>query len=196
MRHTSAPHALDLPARGPLERQPLTRLLVTRLLPLLLAACAGTPPVAVPGPIDPGSSESLAATVAASGVQVYECRSVAGAPPQWTFVAPEARLFDAQGRLVGNHGAGPHWLADDGSRVQGSVKARADAPSADAIPWLLLTTTTSGPRGRFSGTTSIQRVNTVGGTAPAAGCHAATTGTVARIPYTADYRFFRAAATQ
>ena len=67
----------------------------------------------------------------------------------------------------------------------------ADAPSAGAIPWLLLATQGSGPRGTFSGVTSIQRVRTVGGVAPAGGCHAGTTGTVTRIPYTADYRLFR-----
>ena len=77
--------------------------------------------------------------------------------------------------------------------MQGTLKARADAPSATAIPWLLLATSTSGARGRFSGVTSIQRVNTAGGTAPLSGCDATTLGRVARIPYTADYHFFRAA---
>jgi hypothetical protein len=38
--------------------------------------------------------------------------------------------------------------------------------------------------------TSIQRVNTVGGSAPANGCDAATVGQEARVHYTADYRFF------
>jgi hypothetical protein len=165
------------------------------VLALTLAACAGTPPAAVPGQLEPGRHETLAMSVAASGVQVYECRDgpSAGAPPQWIFVAPEARLFDTQGRPIGSHGAGPHWLADDGSRLQGTVRARADAPSAGAIPWLLLATTGSGPRGRFSGVSSIQRINTSGGAAPSEGCHAGATGSVARIPYTADYRLFRAA---
>lgn len=167
--------------------------LVSRLLPLLLAACAATPLAAVPDALAPGHDEQLALTVAARGVQVYECRpGPAGGVPKWTFVAPEAELFDAQGRTVGSHGAGPHWLADDGSRLQGAVKARADAPRADDIPWLLLGTTASGPQGRFSGVTSIQRINTVGGAAPAGGCEAEH---VARVPYTADYRLFRAAAS-
>lgn len=42
--------------------------------------------------------------------------------------------------------------------------ARADAPSAAAIPWLLLSTASDGPPGAFSEVTSIQRVNTSGGT--------------------------------
>ena len=40
-------------------------------------------------------------------------------------------------------------------------------PSASAIPWLLLTAKSNGPEGSFSNVTSIQRVNTVGGIAPA-----------------------------
>ncbi|PYO53911.1 MAG: hypothetical protein DMD84_04275, partial [Candidatus Rokuibacteriota bacterium] len=40
--------------------------------------------------------------------------------------------------------------------------------------------------------TSVQRVNTVGGVAPKAGCSQAAVGTPARINYTADYYFFTA----
>ncbi len=80
----------------------------------------------------------------------------------------------------------------DGSRIVGTVKARADAPAGGAIPWLLLTTKSSGPVGAFSDVTSIQRVNTVGGIAPTAPCTAQLIGTPARVSYTADYRFFTA----
>ena len=71
-----------------------------------------------------------------------------------------------------------------------SVKARADAPNKEDIPWLLLTARNTGTPGSFSTVTSIQRVNTVGGSAPASGCNAATVGQEARVHYTADYRFF------
>lgn len=163
--------------------------LLVRLLPLLLAACA-VAPVAVPEALAPGRDEQFALTVAARGVQVYECRpGAAGGAPAWAFVAPDAELLDAQGRQVGTHGAGPHWLAADGSRLHGTVKARADAPRGDAIPWLLLATTASGPQGAFSGVTSIQRIHTTGGLAPAGACDVL--GKQARIPYTADYRLFR-----
>jgi hypothetical protein len=101
-------------------------------LPLLLAACASAPPV--PAAIDSGADEAPALTVGAAGVQIYECRNpAAGGTPQWVFVAPEAQLFDGQRRPVGRHGAGPVWLADDGSRLKGSVKARADAASAGGV---------------------------------------------------------------
>ena len=60
----------------------------------------------------------------------------------------------------------------------------------DAIPWLLLAAKSVGSEGSFSKVTSVQRVNTVGGLAPKAGCSQAAVGTPARIGYTADYYFF------
>jgi Protein of unknown function (DUF3455) len=98
--------------------------------------------------------------------------------------------IDHRGKPVGKHYAGPHWESIDGSKVVGSVKARADAPQAGAIPWLLLSTTSTGPSGAFSKTTSIQRVATVGGVAPSEGCSAATVGKTVRVGYTADYVFY------
>lgn len=81
--------------------------------------------------------------------------------------------------------------ANDGSRVNGQVKARADAPQPAAIPWLLLTTTPSRTVGTMSTVTSIQRLQTVGGVAPAGGCGvAADIGKEARVPYTAIYVYF------
>jgi hypothetical protein len=63
---------------------------------------------------------------------------------------------------------------------------------ADAIPWLLLAAKSVGSEGSFSRVTSIQRVNTVGGVAPKAGCSQPTAETSARVDYTADYYFFTA----
>lgn len=144
--------------------------------------------VLVPDSIRP-ADERLAWTVAATGVQIYECRS-AKAGFAWAFVAPEATLFDQRGRPIGTHGAGPFWQAHDGSRVVGSVKARADATAANAIPWLLLQTKSTAVAGSFSAITSIQRINTSGGIAPVDGCSATTAGVTRRVPYSADYVFF------
>jgi Protein of unknown function (DUF3455) len=164
--------------------------LLTAGAALLTAACASTQLV-VPDAIQPATNESLATTVGARGVQVYECRvRKDGGGHEWAFVAPDADLLDAHGKAIGHHGAGPYWQAADGSRVVGTVKARADAPATGAIPWLLLTTKSSGSAGEFSNITSIQRVNTVGGIAPATPCTAQLTGTPVRVPYTADYRLF------
>jgi hypothetical protein len=107
-------------------------------------------------------------------------------------VAPEADLFDAREKRIGRHYAGPHWESTDGSKILGTLKARADAPGPDAIPWLLLTAKSVGSEGSFSKVTSVQRVNTVGGLAPKGGCSQTAVGTPARINYTADYYFFTA----
>jgi Protein of unknown function (DUF3455) len=164
--------------------------LVSAAIALLGAACA-TVSSPVPDALAPPSGQTLAMTVAARGVQVYECRVVTNDQSAWAFVGPEAELFDALGKRIGHHGAGPHWTAADGSRIVGRVTARADAPEAGAIPWLLLATDTVGTaRGAFSGVTSVQRVHTAGGVAPATPCNRSNAGTAVRIPYTADYRLF------
>jgi hypothetical protein len=164
---------------------------VTALLPPV-ATLAGAWAVAAGPALEPDGAPPLAATLSARGVQVYECRARAGAAdsPEWAFVAPQAELFDARGRRVGSHGAGPHWLADDGSRVEGRVLARQDAPQPGAIPWLLLQAQPSGGAGLFGHTGRIQRVNTKGGVVPADGCRRDTLGQRARVAYSADYRLF------
>lgn len=164
----------------------------------LLAACAGAPQtVTIPDAIKGADSETLVMIVPARGVQIYECRASAAAPSRydWAFTGPEAELFDTRGTKIGKHYSGPTWEAHDGSRITGAVKARADAPMNGApmakdIPWLLLSATQTGAAtGMFSRITSVQRVNTMGGVAPADGCLQATAGTVLRMPYTADYYF-------
>jgi hypothetical protein len=161
-------------------------------LALFAGGCTSmqNPPAAsVPDNLKPSASESVAMVAAARGVQIYECKAAKDKAGtfEWSFVAPEADLFDASGKKIGKHYAGPHWEANDGSKIVGTVKARADAPQADAIPWLLLATKSDGAQGSFSRVTSVQRVNTVGGVAPKTGCSQSSLGTVARIPYTADY---------
>jgi Protein of unknown function (DUF3455) len=134
---------------------------VTGFLLMILVAGCGTPQtmtsvVKVPDKLQPGSNESLAMIVPAKGVQIYECRTrrdQAGGY-EWAFVALEADLFDPRGNRIGRHYAGPHWEATDGSKILGTLKERVDAPTADAIPWLLLDTKSVGPAGAFSKVTA------------------------------------------
>ena len=154
------------------------------VLALSVAAAGCAAAVAVPDSLKPGANESLALIVPAKGVQIYECREA-----KWVFVAPEAELFDRAGKKIGTHYAGPHWEAADGSKIIGAVRQRADAPGAGNIPWLLLGTKSVGNEGSFSKVTSIQRVATHGGIAPAGTC--AHAGERARVPYSADYYFFK-----
>jgi hypothetical protein len=156
-----------------------------------LAACSTTPAlVAVPDAIKGDASQQVTMVVPAKGVQIYECRAKANQAGafEWAFVGPEAELFNPAGTIrIGRHYGGPSWEAIDGSKLVGALKARSDAPKAGDIPWLLLTTTASGPKGSFSDVTAIQRVNTVGGIAPTSACGAGNAGAGARVPYTADY---------
>ena len=158
---------------------------------LTVAACMGSLHGArVPSALQPEAGR-LTDRMAARGVQIYECRALPNAAgATWAFVAPEAELLDARGAVTGKHYGGPHWEAFDGSKIVGAVKARADAPKADAIPWLLLSAKSVGGPGRFANVTSVQRIHTVGGMAPAKACDASTLGQVERVPYTADYLLF------
>lgn len=178
-----------------MKTNPLLRTVRTWTIALLppVATLAGA--WAIAGPLDPeGSTTGASFTLAARGVQIYECRAK-GEGFEWTFVAPDAELFDAASKPAGTHGAGPHWLAKDGSRVEAKVASRQDAPVAGAIPWLLLQAQgAANGKGTFGRVSHIQRINTQGGVAPAAdGCKRETLGQTARVPYTADYRFLERA---
>lgn len=171
----------------------MRRAVLTAAAAAAVAACSSTATTPVPASLAPGAGQVLAMTVPARGVQIYECRATRdGKGHAWAFVAPDAALLDAGGSAIGSHGAGPVWQSTDGSRVVGTVKARADAPTAGTIPWLLLATKSTGPEGAFSRVTYIQRVNTAGGAAPTAPCAEGLLGRTVRVPYTADYRLFTA----
>jgi len=119
----------------------------------------------------------------AEGVQIYRWDGTT-----WGFVAPEAVLYDTDGDVVGTHYVGPTWQSNSGSFVVGVVMERA-SPNPDAIPWLKLQALDSEGPGIFNQVTFIQRVNTVGGKAPeAAGTFV---GELARVPYAAEYYFYR-----
>jgi len=162
-------------------------------LALLIAGCAATQ---VPQALKPDTNQRLALVVHAKGEQIYECRERKDQPADqpvaydWAFVAPQAGLFDGNGKQIGKHYAGPSWEAADGSKIVGKVRQAAAAPAAGNIPWLLLEAKSAGKDGAFSKITSVQRVATAGGMAPPNGCPLA--GYRVEIPYTADYYFFTA----
>ena len=130
----------------------------------------------------------------AAGVQIYACSTTPDGP-KWRLVAPRAELYGDNGQVLATHFGGPTWEAKDGSWVKAQ---RVDGVTVDpgAIQWLLLkfTTRAAGPDGdRLAGTTYIQRIATAGGLEPAAAeCDADAIGSVREIPYTADYRFWKA----
>jgi hypothetical protein len=154
---------------------------------------ATTPDVPAPIRVPPGAK--LVDKLHATGAQVYGCAAADG-KYGWTLSRPDATLTDAKGAEAGKHGAGPRWTANDGSAVTGTKVAQADAPAPDAIPWLLLRTTSTSGKERFSQVSFVQRLATKGGKAPASGCDAGHKGSEVRVDYSADYYFYAGGAAK
>ena len=151
-------------------------------------------PRALPAALDPPADATLAAVLAARGVQIYTCTAATpDAAPVWTLKAPHAVLSKTV-EVAAIHFAGPSWQAVDGSLVTGVKLTAAPSPDATAVPWLLLKALTNAGAGIFSDVTFIQRLNTEGGAAPATGCDAAHLDAQVLAPYRADYFFYHTAA--
>jgi hypothetical protein len=143
----------------------------------------------VPQQLQPPAKDQLLLQVHGKGDQVYTCSSAA-VQYTWTLKAPDAQLFDKNGKPFGKHFAGPSWEANDGSRVTGKAIADAPSPDADSIPWLLVNIVSHDGSGVLSRATTIQRLNTKGGKAPVSGCDASHGGKEVRVSYSADYVFY------
>jgi hypothetical protein len=148
------------------------------ILPTLPSRADVPEAIAAPG-------QTLVLTVHAHGAQVYECKADAGGKLVWQFREPIAALI-LDGKTVGRHYAGPNWELADGSAVTAKVSARAPGATAKDIPLLKLEVTSQRGKGQLTGTTTIQRINTKGGTAEGA-CE--TSGAFQSVPYSADYTF-------
>ena len=171
------------------------------LIAAVVAVAAAAPAAAIAGPVAPDVPGEIAVTGAhkpyliahAEGVQIYACTAVADGHA-WRLLAPRATLTAENGKPLGSHSGGPTWQALDGSTVVGR---RETGVSVDptAVDWLRLKadSTTAGPDGdRLTATSYIQRINTVGGLAPAAAdCTADTVSQQREVPYSADYVFFK-----
>ena len=162
------------------------------LLGALVFATAALGSHSAEGQAQPSTPESLKAPAGehlrahahASGRQIYICDGT-----KWILKGPDAKLFDEAGHQVGSHFAGPTWQWSDGSRVTAKPIASA-TPDSESIPWLLLTATGHIGDGVLKNVTSIQRLQTRGGKAPANGCDASHKGEQAGISYTAEYYFY------
>ena len=143
----------------------------------------------VPANLQVPEGNKLSYHVFASGVQIYRCDGTS-----WVFVAPEATLYANSGYNgeVGTHYAGPRWESNSGSIVRGAVDQSAPSPDPNSVAWLLLHSAENSGSGIFADVTYIQRVNTSGGKAPLTGCDPLNIGTEIRVPYTAEYYFYKA----
>jgi hypothetical protein len=178
------------------------------------AARAHITPPAVPGnlKVDEGHVPFLLAH--AFGTQNYACVT-RGAGVGFVLFTPQATLFNEDREEVITHFFSPNRDPQDlnsirvawqhshdastfwGSARESSVDASFVKPGA--IPWLLVERrgTAAGPGGgdTLTKTTFVQRVNTMGGAAPAAGCSSfADIGRTAFVPYEADYVFYTGSA--
>lgn len=176
-------------------------------------------PAVTPSAVSPPVGMTIRAAMAARGVQAYVCAALAGGgAPAWTLKGPHAVLSDgsdtdaihfsgpapvsppaaapAAPAPAGTPPApamAPTWQALDGSRLTGAKAASAPAPDGKSIPWLLLRATPGKGAGLFSDVAWIQRLDTVGGAAPATGCDAAHLNAELLVPYRADYFFYHPA---
>ena len=156
----------------------------------VIAGCAAAPPA--PAPLRVPAAASLIKQLHATGVQIYECRAVKADPAQfeWSFRGPEAALLTTGGKKVGKHYGGPTWEYNDGSAVVGEIVASSPSAAPNSIPQLLLRAKATAGKGLFSSVQFIQRLNTVGGSVPAAGCRKDQAGQQLRAQYSADYLFY------
>lgn len=145
--------------------------------------------VLIPEQIKVPAGYSPILTTHAKGDQIYQCTLNKG-EYAWETQAPDAKLFDAQGNIVGNHTAGPLWEYKEGSRVVGRVVNKIDMAPGKAISWLLVEVVSHKGNGLFSNVSFINRINTHGGLPPSSGCEANHLGSEKRVAYTADYVFY------
>jgi Protein of unknown function (DUF3455) len=144
------------------------------------------------------TEQKLLLNVSAKGVQIYTCQPKENDSKKfsWKLKAPVAELFiklTPKGdklQEIGKHYAGPTWEHKDGSKIQGKIKAKADSSNANAIPLLLLEVSSHEGKGRLSEVSNIQRLNTIGGQAPANGCDPTKKDAEVKVDYTADYYFY------
>jgi hypothetical protein len=139
----------------------------------------------VPDKLAPKGKHALF-MVRGEGVQIYSADDKDG-KLAWVFKSPRADLLDyVTGEKVGTHAAGPVWIDNDGGKLKGTKVDDADAPNADAVPWLLLDAKAENG-GRFAHVTHVQRVDTWGGKAPAT--PPAKAGETREVRYEATYVF-------
>jgi hypothetical protein len=142
------------------------------------------------GSIDPPPGARVFLQARGEGFQIYTCAATPTGP-KWTLKAPDAKLLDASGKVIGTHFAGPTWKLSDGSQVQGELIASKPSPESDSIPWLLLRAKAETATASFRSIAVVRRTETRGGVAPASGCeNQSDLDKTARIPYTATYTFY------
>jgi hypothetical protein len=147
-------------------------------------------PPDVPDAIQAPAGEGVVLVAHATGSQIYTCQASADGKLGWMLKAPDAELRDRNDKVIGQHSAGPSWKLKDGSEVTGKAAAKVDALDPGSVPWLLVKVVSHSGSGQLSNVTTVQRVHTHGGQAPAEGCDESHKGAETKSSYTADYYFY------
>jgi hypothetical protein len=171
-----------------MKRTALFLMLAAAALP---AVAAIAPPTGVAPALRASAEEEPAFMLSADGVHIYQCRQV---DPNgrfgWVFTAPDATLFEGSRSAATHKTPNLFESLSDRSSVSGVVRATQGA-GGNNLPWVAINAQPIGPSGMFADVTSIQRVNTQGGVAPAEGCGPANDGAESRIGFRADYYFYK-----
>jgi hypothetical protein len=163
----------------------LSLLLALPMLPIVLASASAED--LLPGAIAAFPGESVVLKAHAVGQQIYQCKAGADGKLAWALLEPIASLM-VDGKLVGRHFKGPTWELADGSAVVGKAIGNAPGQKAGDIAWLKLEVVSRSGSGKLSDVTTVQRINTLGGTLEDS-CDRP--GTTRGMPYAADYVFLR-----
>ena len=148
---------------------------------LLFAVCVAVLAQQAAQSIEPPPGARLMLEAKGEGAQVYTCTN-----SQWVLKAPDAKLLDPSGQVIGSHFAGPTWRLNDGSEVKGKPIASQPAPDGKSIPWLLVGAVPGTGSGKLAEVAYIRRTETTGGAAPKEAC---TSGELP-VPYAAKYSFY------
>ena len=165
------------------------------LLAAALPAAAVSEPSGLDARLRAPATETPAFMLAGDGVYIYQCRASFVDPNvfEWAFVGPDATLYDGSASVARHATVGLYESLRDTSSTSGVVRGSQPAGGAN-LPWVIMRAQPLSEAGMFAGVTSIQRVNTVGGAPPAAGCNADNAGEEARVAYQAEYYFYKSRA--
>ena len=142
----------------------------------------------------PAGHSVVMETVTADGEITYQCRVKKDTTDQyeWVFVGPVAGLKDRKGAMVGKYYGPPAtWESMDGSKVTGTQVSVA--PNGEGnIPNQLVKANPAMGAGAMQGVSYVQRVATVGGTAPQSVCGKVNENEKRVVQYKSDYIFYKA----
>ena len=158
----------------------------------LPAAAAISEPAGIGAGLRAPANEEAVFMLTGNGAYVYECRQSLLDPNvyEWSFVVPDAMLYDGSRSVARHATVGLFEALTDRSSLSGVVRA-SQAGGGSNLPWLSMRAQPLSADGIFAGVTSVQRVNTAGGSAPTTGCGPGNAGGETRVAYRADYYFYK-----